>query len=801
MALIPMIILLNQFNIRFEDNSTLETKYIIIRESKPENKVKKDLSSELPWNISSEGGELKCLVDEENELNIVFIKSFFVEGDNESKTINLCANLIHSNDYKIVIITQQLWEGDNYPAYYYTQLLFPKIAVKFNMAMKQSDLNKDLYESNNSSFLDARTCRAFKDWDDFIEQKPDKYGDVEHKRSKIYNPFNNLSIDIMNGFRRYQLSLGHNKKATDILILTDTVAYGAASNFMKTVQINGGAIVASYAGNPKINKDTIKTLDASLDPVDSTKYENTTIYKALKEMGFDIYSVPFAESFEMIENNTYPMAFVVNEVDEKTDIYYYYQDTFIDEFIEEAKKIFEKYETKCNPENSNLVLESNTCVFKDDPHAHGGFPCGEKGKWDYTKCKKTHCDFGYFYNKATDKCENDQCIANEIIDINKEEERELKIEPNKQYIVNLNTNLYAYFFQSPVDDILTLSNGFECPRFCAIKENYEFIYINHNLNLENEVTIKIISVEVDVKLQSMIIPSPEFSQIFSVPGPMGFVFKLTEDNYMYIDSYDKNLKFYYAMYDDKMTMNDILNINEEYFKGGLNEFLFLPANYTYIGIFKQDAPAMAKMYMYNSLPETIKLANADMSMLFLEKGKTYQLDFSGNTIPLIIRLNEKTNATLKMIDNTTKIEKTITFTDNYFVPENQPFNGVIEISDIEEDEKGALLELLYSFEKPDIISTEGNYIIQNNVTLIEYNPQEEKKTIQIFIESNEAYYLYAYGGPSQRYYSYYSPEQYITIKNHPIYAIKLDDPLKDFNLDEDIEKYYITLIIERSREN
>ena len=153
-----------------------------------------------------------------------------------------------------------------------------------------------------------------------------------------------------------------------------------------------------------------------------------------------------------------------------------------------------------------------------------------------------------------------------------------------------------------------------------------------------------------------------------------------------------------------------------------------------------------------------------------------------------------------MIDNTTKIEKTITFTDNYFVPENQPFNGVIEISDIEEDEKGALLELLYSFEKPDIISTEGNYIIRNKVTLIEYNPQEEKKTIQIFIESNEAYYLYAYGGPSQGYYSYYSPEQYITIKNHPIYAIKLDDPLKDFNLDEDIEKYYITLIIERSRE-
>ena len=45
---------------------------------------------------------------------------------------------------------------------------------------------------------------------------------------------------------------------TDILILTDTLSSGAASNFIKTLHNNGGAIIASYGGNPKLNKDAIK---------------------------------------------------------------------------------------------------------------------------------------------------------------------------------------------------------------------------------------------------------------------------------------------------------------------------------------------------------------------------------------------------------------------------------------------------------------------------------------------------------------------------------------------------------------
>ena len=61
-----------------------------------------------------------------------------------------------------------------------------------------------------------------------------------------------------------------------------------------------------------MKKEEIKTLDASLDPVDSTIYDNSSIYKDLAEKGFLIYNIPFAESFEKLENNTYPMAFKVN---------------------------------------------------------------------------------------------------------------------------------------------------------------------------------------------------------------------------------------------------------------------------------------------------------------------------------------------------------------------------------------------------------------------------------------------------------------------------------------------------------
>ena len=48
--------------------------------------------------------------------------------------------------------------------------------------------------------------------------------------------------------------------------MTDTVNFGAGSLFIKSIQRIGGAIIASYGGNPNLDKTKISQLDASLDP-------------------------------------------------------------------------------------------------------------------------------------------------------------------------------------------------------------------------------------------------------------------------------------------------------------------------------------------------------------------------------------------------------------------------------------------------------------------------------------------------------------------------------------------------------
>ena len=273
---------INHFTIEFEKEK-LNTHFHIIKEvkkedgkkdadeddDKPESFKDFDEDKNIIWNYTSKEEYLKCRVDETKKLNVLFIQSLYVE-EKGSITINECKNMFNKNNYKIVIITSQLWEGDFINSYIYTQLLFPKIDVKFNMAMKQTELNKELFENDKNdkslSFLDAKICQPFESWEEFKEPNPDRYDSIEHHRTKIFNPIPKEIITEYSAEREDVLKRGYNRTATDILILTDSVLFGEVSNFIKTVQNNGGAIIASYGGKPGKTPDEIKKLDASLDP-------------------------------------------------------------------------------------------------------------------------------------------------------------------------------------------------------------------------------------------------------------------------------------------------------------------------------------------------------------------------------------------------------------------------------------------------------------------------------------------------------------------------------------------------------
>ena len=489
------------------------------------------------------------------------------------------------------------------------------------------------------------------------------------------------------------------------------------------------------------------------------------------------------------------MAFKVNEVDEKTNIYHYYEDIYYNEFINEAKIIFNKYNDnlECNPNNLNLLLENDKCIFDTDEQAHGGYKC-ENGKWG-TECKKIYCNIGYYYNKNKDECEIDQCTIDEYIDLNHEEEKEYVIDPDKTYIFELNTNLYFYVFQSPIDDIINYDTMEKCPRLCAVKDtNIDKIYINYFHNLESQIKIKVTSIKSNINIKSGIIKSKNISHLGLAIGL--YIFQLTEDNYLFTDSFDPAFNLYYAKYEDKMTVNDILTLNKNYFKNGNSKITLLEKGNIYIISFNQNAYFM-KLYIYNLLPTNINIENGNFPILYLQKGKTYELDFSKNNMAFIIKLYQgHTSSEIDIIENENN-SKTISGTDKYFKPSIEIYKGKLKLI-VKED--NALIEILYSLgeENTKILNDEngGEYIVSEQVILVEYI-KNQTKTIQVIIESEQTFKFRFYSGFSLEYYFYYNKGNYNGINK---YVITIENPIKDINLEND-EKYYIALMPEKNVQN
>ena len=98
----------------------------------------------------------------------------------------------------------------------------------------------------------------------------------------------------------------------------------------------------------------------------------------LKKYGILVYGITFAETFNdsYVNKNVTPIPreYLINPIDERSNIYGKYSDNRYDEFINEAKRIFKKYETECNIDNKNMVFLNDSCKF-DDKKKIGGFKC------------------------------------------------------------------------------------------------------------------------------------------------------------------------------------------------------------------------------------------------------------------------------------------------------------------------------------------------------------------------------------------------------------------------------------------
>ena len=113
-----------------------------------------------------------------------------------------------------------------------------------------------------------------------------------------------------------------------------------------------------------------------------------------------------------MSENPNPREYILNPVDERVDIYSSYDDSLYEQFIGKAKEIFEKYNDKkeCNPKNKLLTLMDDKCKNINGKNVHGGFECGDDGKWS-GNCIPFYCDFGYYYNHYLKECVRDNCTT------------------------------------------------------------------------------------------------------------------------------------------------------------------------------------------------------------------------------------------------------------------------------------------------------------------------------------------------------------------------------------------------------
>ena len=547
-----------------------------------------DNKNNIKWDYESDNKGLKCKVDSENQLNIFLQNSF--EESNEEKDFNLiikCIELFYSNDYQIVGIESNSLSGSYKNSYTLAQLLQPKIYLRYNFAQRNNSLNELYFQNNRYSIFNPDSCRPFNDYNDFIGSVSDNYGqEIVHLRTKIYNRISPNEIKTITQAREKLLTKGYTKKPTEILIFTDYISSGAAGLFIKYLQDNGGAIIAGYLGNPKINEDYDSSETASL-------YDNlngTDIYDTFSNNGFDIKSVAYAESFDK-DKTIYPLEYKKSKIDEKTNIIHEFNSNSYNEFISEAKTIFKKYnENKgCNSNNPNLLQENSNC-YDPNNHLYGGYGC-ENGMWT-NKCGNIYCDVGYYYDHKTKKCEIDTCLSTEYITLNFEGEKEYQIMPDISYIFEIQSPEKVFSLQSPIDDLIVKSNLQPCPRFCVSKNKEDkYFYVNYLQQISEPVTIKVTGISITNSLLFSFKKSKiSLSHIQPVFGDIFYIIQLDEKEYVYLNTFDKGNIIIYSEYNDDMSLYDVTDINTKYFKEAKGKVIeFSPKKIYILAIIAQYA--------------------------------------------------------------------------------------------------------------------------------------------------------------------------------------------------------------------
>ena len=391
-------------------NNLMNNKNIVFNK---DNILSENDASKIQWDyeyIQGNSKTFQCRVDKDNLLNVIHMPTFdFGDVPKIRGLIKDCVKLFDTNTYQIVVILNYNGGGVELVAQTTIEYIQPYISSSFYSTFRQGKYLDKYYDIDN--FVDhsvVETCKI-----------PDKKYVLENFKLIDYGDdvINNVTYPLRRfgqyrkEFDEVKKSLKNKRKPTEILIFTDGYSASSASLFTKSLQNEGGAIIAGYNGNP-----------ASSDVFDSSQHFSSVfkrndlsilekdLTEKMQKTGIFFSQICGTGNFFDYNELKIPEEFNIKQLDEVTEIFEEYnEDKNYNLFMETAKNIFLKYKNQCNKNNNKITLFDQKCVFEDDKHAHGGHPCGQDGKWDLTKCSKAYCKEGYLLDYKANKCVRDPC--------------------------------------------------------------------------------------------------------------------------------------------------------------------------------------------------------------------------------------------------------------------------------------------------------------------------------------------------------------------------------------------------------
>ena len=370
---------------------------------KTEEKIKWD------FNIIEGNNILKCRVDDENNVNVIYQNTFDFEGDNAFEFFDNCFDSFYNNNYPIIIIEDFNNGGYSDKTFYFQAYLdLRHIPINYMSFRYNNDVKNNIAKKYNIKKF--KTCEV-KSGDYCFKYKSviDNYGDnIIHKRTKIFEDEESTDLQKIIDLKKKAKTYKNIRKPHEIIILTDGYSFSAGSSFIKGIQLNGGAIVVGYLGY--LGKKTgDKLFDASQSPttVRSTAEDEDELSKEFQDLGFEVtYSIiEYFSKLDYKNEENIPLEYQINKIDESIDIYDFYDDLIYQKFIDESLKIFNKYKNECNY-NENLLFITEQCNFPD-PKMHGGYKC-KRNNWS-NDCVSSYCDEGYLFDKRSKSCKEIKC--------------------------------------------------------------------------------------------------------------------------------------------------------------------------------------------------------------------------------------------------------------------------------------------------------------------------------------------------------------------------------------------------------